>query len=296
MNAKEALDQPHCQLFLRAVCCLIAADKRVRSAELSLLSRELQSRGIDHTEAVLRDRVVRLCKQIHAVGATRYTQELLPELSVLRGTRLAPALSWYLWNFAKSDGPRQPEEVAIQEMLNRGLGSGTDEEPSDVRKRERMFLRLSNWLDRFSSEQIASVVTGGLSLVFILVPLIALYRSGVIGLMAPGLATVPKIEVRGCTSCVTFGRWTRKLGTLESVMTYNRGEIFGIDFTAFGRNGVKLDEGKVSHVSLKKGETGAVEFHVDRIEEAKLIRIVVVALDKFADDNYPSEDERKNRR
>jgi hypothetical protein len=111
-------------LFVKATCCVIAADGRVRSAEVKSLSHHLSKLGVSHNEADLNALVVKYGKAIHAAKPHAYAEKLSQSLASLRGTKWAAALPGALQDISRSDIATPDTENDVVRVLSRAVEAG----------------------------------------------------------------------------------------------------------------------------------------------------------------------------
>jgi hypothetical protein len=109
------------QLFFRAACCLISADGKVRSQELTVLSQAMSRMGHPHTPDQLKTLVLSTCKDIHGKGVDAESETIAKNLRRLSGTPLAPYLQQVINALASSDGTVADRERAIASHFSTAL-------------------------------------------------------------------------------------------------------------------------------------------------------------------------------
>ena len=239
-------------LFLKAICCVIAADGRVRSAEIKSLSRELEKLGVTHSDAELSALVVEYSKAIHAAKPEVYATNLAESLASLRGTKWGAALMWALRSMSGGDEGTGSREREVMRVLNRAMGVGV----TNVAPTAQSF-----------------TVESATRLVAIVAPLV--FSASICWyLLAPILLpslyySLPAVSVSGeRADWVTFSDWKMEMygNRLQAVVAYHPKERSMlprpcyIRYNLLDRAGVKLGGRDLNVPQIKAGEKARVDF------------------------------------
>jgi hypothetical protein len=130
MTPTETTSRENAQLFFRAACCMISADGKVRSEELSLLSQAMTRLGHPHTPEQLRTLAIATCKDVHSKGVDAESEQLASQLLRFRGTPWAPFFHQVFCELVASDASIGNRERLIASRLCQSLsGVGTSVPP-----------------------------------------------------------------------------------------------------------------------------------------------------------------------
>jgi hypothetical protein len=122
MPATNGLTDDQVRLFLRAACCLIAADGAVKREEIAVLSEALSRLGFPQPTDKLRDLVIATCKEVHGRGVENESKALVEGLRLLRGSPPAQYLRQVFASLAASDGGVTQKENHIAMQFQQAIG------------------------------------------------------------------------------------------------------------------------------------------------------------------------------
>jgi hypothetical protein len=256
MSAGHTLRDAQVVLFLKARCCVIAADGRVRSAEIKALSGELDKLGVSHSPDELSALVVEYSKAIHAAKPEVYAESLSKSLESIRNTKWSAALQWALHSMSRDENAAGSQERKVKRVLTQAMGVRTES--------------ISPTTSRFPLEK-ATRLTAAIA------PL--LFSAGMVWyLLGPSLFpswyySLPAMTVVGeRADWVTFSDWKLQAfgNRLQAVVTYHPKERSmlprptDITYKIFDKAGVKLG-GQSLHVpKIEAGEKAMVTFHLEK--------------------------------
>jgi hypothetical protein len=157
------MDQEACEsgaaLVVRAMCCVIAADARVRGSEIDVVFDALAAIGHRATREQFRTTVISTCQDIYRKGVSAVVDGLCEPLANLRGGPLAALVLQLQEDVMNSDGRASDSEKAIvarfkdvlsAEHVSASEGESTGPLSADISRVDEQLLRLKYTLrERF---------------------------------------------------------------------------------------------------------------------------------------------------